>query len=277
MIYFDIIIIILKISKNRGYIMDFQKMLKVAIEAAKKAGIDILEIYKNPFEIYIKEDESPVTMADIEANRKIIDILTREYPNIAILSEESSDDISRLNEEYVWLIDPLDGTKEFIKRNGEFCVNIALSYKGQIVLGVIYAPVKNDLYYSIRGNGSFRVFDGNKIQLNVSKRIKDRRMVIGQSTRVQCVTALAHSYNIPIIRMGSALKGCMIARGDAEMHYRFGPTMEWDTGAMQIILEEAGGYFRQLDDSIMTYNRKDTKNHKGFYMLNRWENKITLE
>lgn len=257
--------------------MELNRALECAKNAAKEAGKKILEIYQNPFEVYIKADESPVTVADLEANACIVKCLREEYPSCSILSEEGADDLERLERSYVWLIDPLDGTKEFIKKNDQFSVNISLVHKGQVAMGVIYAPVTEEIYYAIRGRGSFWESKGKVQRLFVSDRIEERRMIIGQSTSIQCVTALARAYQMPVIRMGSALKGCMIAKGDAEVHYRFGPTMEWDTASMHLILEEAGGILRQLDDTPLTYNRRDPKNKKGFYMLNRQENKIPLE
>lgn len=257
--------------------MDLERALACAEAAAREAGKIILAVYEKDFEVYVKADESPVTVADLQADACIVKKLRKEYPGCSILSEESTDDLERLERSYVWLVDPLDGTKEFIKKNGEFSINIALVHNHEVVMGLIYAPVEDDIYYGIKGRGAFRFYQGQRTRLSVTKEREKRRMVIGQSNQIKCVSALAKAYDMPLIRMGSALKGCMIARGDAEVHYRFGPTMEWDTAAMQLILEEAGGILRQLDDTKMMYNRADPKNRNGFYMLNRESNKIELE
>jgi 3'(2'), 5'-bisphosphate nucleotidase len=192
------------------------------------------------------------------------------------LSEEEKDDLSRLENDLCFVIDPLDGTKEFIKQNGQFTVNIALSYRHRTVMGVIYVPVTGELYYAAKGHGSFMEENGKCIRLHVNsedKQKSDLNVVMRNSHGAAEMDALIKKYGLKnYVKVGSSLKGCMIAKGAADVYYRFGPTMEWDTAAMQCIVEEAGGLLRQMDGTEMLYNREDSLNRKGFYILNRIEN-----
>jgi len=250
--------------------MNYIEITEYLNKIALSAGDIIMEIYNSPdFGIKGKEDNSPVTIADTRANDFIIAALRAKYPDYAILSEESADDLSRLKNDYCFLVDPLDGTKEFIKRNGEFTVNIALTYKGVSVAGVVYLPAISRLYYASKGNGSWLTAEGVTGQIKVSKRRESPRLVVSRSHRTADEDRLIEELGITDVReAGSSLKGCLVAEGEAELYYRFGPTMEWDTAAMQIVVEEAGGIFCQMDHSPMTYNRKDPLNSKGFYVKN---------
>jgi 3'(2'), 5'-bisphosphate nucleotidase len=257
----------------------YLKELDVAKRAAVLAGQAIMEVYESgDFGIEAKSDDSPLTLADKAANRIIVDMLKAEFPSHAVLSEEEKDDLTRLENDLCFVVDPLDGTKEFIKRNGQFTVNIALSYKHRTVMGVIYVPVTGELYYASQGNGSFVEDDGQCIRLQVNAENKakaDLNVVMSNSHGAAEMDALIKKYGLKnYVKVGSSLKGCMIARGMADVYYRYGPTMEWDTAAMQCIVEEAGGLLRQMDDSEMLYNREDSLNAKGFYILNRIENKL---
>ena len=250
-------------------------ILEVIKSLAVKAGKSVLEIYEKDFQVEYKDDNSPLTDADKISNDIIISGLEKEFYNYAILSEESKDDLSRLDNKYCWIVDPLDGTKEFIKKNGEFTINIALTYNHRVILGVIYAPVREELYYASKGNGAFLYKNGEVIKLKVSDRINNIRIVASRSHLSDKLKSLLNEKGIKnIVYIGSSLKGCLVAKGDAEVYYRFNPTMEWDTAAMQCIVEEAGGIFRQMDDTEMIYNRKNNVNEKGFYILNRSENKL---
>lgn len=264
-----------------GYILERQldrgHVLEVMKSAAIKAGEKILEIYSRDFSVEIKDDKSPLTEADLAANGIITEILTEEFPYIALLTEENEDNISRMRSRFCFVVDPLDGTKEFIKRNGEFTVNIALTEEHRSVMGVIYVPVTGELYYAREGHGAYRSVDGNTAKLNVSERTDGIIMMESRSHSGGKADELSDEYRAKvaqIISAGSSLKGCRIAEGRADVYYRHGPTMEWDTAAMQIICEEAGAIFRQLDgyDSPMYYNRTHTRNDMGFYIVNRKEN-----
>ncbi|MBE6689640.1 MAG: 3'(2'),5'-bisphosphate nucleotidase CysQ [Ruminococcaceae bacterium] len=254
------------------------------------AGKEIMQVYESAdFGVEIKSDNSPLTLADKRANAVITDILSKSFPQYAILSEEKADDLSRLNEDFCFIVDPLDGTKEFIKRNGEFTVNIALSYLGKSIMGVIYVPVSGDVYYSCDQKGSFlqsNVSDMEQIEffdaqykIKVSDK-KDNLTVMASRSHSDEKTAKMLEDNKDkigtTVSAGSSLKGCYIACGKSDIYYRFGLTSEWDTAAMQNIVENAGGIFMQTDDTPMRYNRSDILNRKGFYILNNPDNKFMI-
>lgn len=253
------------------------KRLEIAIDAAIKAGKAIEEEYKKPHDIEIKEDESPVTQADKIANDIIVEILRKNFKDHDILSEESVDDIKRLDNEWCWIVDPLDGTKEYIKRNDEFTVNIALAHKNKVLLGVVYLPISKELYFGFRGSGAFYRRGGEERQIRVSDRKENLVVMVSRSHMRGKTKELLKKNDHKIIKTisrGSSMKGCMIAKGDADVYYRFGPTMEWDIAAMSVIIEEAGGLILEMDHSEFVYNRENTINEKGFYILNSLENRL---
>ncbi len=257
--------------------MDFTKELEAAKKIAVVAGEAIMEIYETgDFGVEMKSDQSPLTKADKESNRRIVSHLREVFPEYGILSEEEKDDQGRLEKEFCFVIDPLDGTKEFVKRNGQFTVNIALSYRNESVMGVIYVPVTGELYYAARGYGSFLEKDHVVTRLQVAKEDKplsELRVVMSGSHGCEAMEQLIEQYGWHhLLRIGSSLKGCLVAKGEADVYYRHNPTMEWDTAAMQCIVEEAGGIFRQMDGTPMTYNRINSLNDKGFYIVNDEKN-----
>lgn len=251
--------------------------LEVMKEAAREAGAAILAVYDTDFSVEHKADDSPLTLADRQANEIILPHLARAFPDVAVLSEESRDDRNRLKERYCFIVDPLDGTKEFVSRNGQFTVNIALVFDGTPVAGVIYVPVTGKLYYAAQGLGAYSKErpESEPRRLKVSDRLSDLIWVGSRSHSAEKEAALIDGHR-SLIRdvqsAGSSLKGCLVAEGNADVYYRFGLTCEWDTAAMQCIAEEAGGIFRQTDGTPMTYNRENTLNEKGFYIVNRKEN-----
>jgi 3'(2'), 5'-bisphosphate nucleotidase len=249
--------------------------LKVAKKAARLAGKRIMEIYNSDYKIDYKEDESPLTCADQEADAIIVAYIRKHYPEHAILSEESADDLSRMENDYCWIIDPVDGTKEFIHKTDEFTVNIALVYKKQPIVGVVYVPVTGEMYFACKEHGSYYEKDEVCKENHVSRRIERLRILSSKYHKSDAFLDLVekHADRISMIEgVGSSLKGCLIARGKAECYYRFGLTSEWDTAAVQIVVEEAGGIFKQMDHTEMFYNRKDTLNRKGFYIVNSARN-----
>lgn len=254
-----------------------QTALQTAIDAALLAGAAILTEYEKPHEIEYKEDASPVTQADKIANELIVRHLKEAYPAYAILAEESADDPSRLDNDWCWIVDPIDGTREYIKRNGEFTVNIALAYRHEVRLGVIYVPVSRDLYYACSGEGAYWRHEDVEERIHVSDRTEELVALIGRTAQPKeserLIEENEHRIN-RIISTGSSLKGCLIARGVADVYYRFGPTMEWDLAAMEIVIREAGGIILEMDGNPFLYNRKDPLNAKGFYVLNRMENHL---
>lgn len=252
----------------------------LAVDAGKK----IMEVYEDESlstQVEVKGDNSPLTLADKRANDLIVAGLKKNYPHIAILSEEEKDDLSRRENPLCFIVDPLDGTKEFIKRNGQFTVNIALAENQSVIMGIIYVPVTEELYFASIGNGSF-LKDGsgtvteNKVSSTVGlDKPEQIRLVMSASHGASEMDALIEKYGFTqFVKMGSSLKGCLVAKGEAELYYRHGFTCEWDTAAMQCIVEVAGGMFRQMDGSPMVYNRENTLNEKGFYILNHEKNKL---
>ncbi|MBQ6863600.1 MAG: 3'(2'),5'-bisphosphate nucleotidase CysQ [Clostridia bacterium] len=249
-----------------------------------KAGEEILDVYNSDFAVQTKEDKSPLTLADLRSNKVIVDFLTSHYPAISVLSEETKDTGERRKNPFCFVVDPLDGTKEFVKRNGEFTVNIGLCAYGKPILGVVYAPVTNTLWYAGVGCGAFSQSSDKKKYFDESNRIfvsdkTDGFIVMASRSHADERLAKMLDNNKDRIEKsvsaGSSLKGCLIAEGKADIYYRTGLTSEWDTCAMHCIVEQAGGVLRQLDHTPLLYNRENTLNDKGFYILNRPEN--TLE
>ena len=256
--------------------MDIEKALNLSKILAKKAGEAIMEIYRQDFDVEFKDDKSPLTLADKTANDLILAGLKPEFPEAAFLSEEEKDDLSRRKNPYCFIIDPLDGTKEFVKKNGEFTVNIALVKDGAPVMGVVYAPVLDELYYGLKGKGAFlENKNGETRPLKVTDNTENLKLVASKSHRSEKLDALMDANQEKItdlVSYGSSLKGCMVAAGSADIYYRFGLTCEWDTCAMQAVVECAGGIMMQMDKTPLTYNRENTLNEKGFFIVNRKEN-----
>jgi 3'(2'), 5'-bisphosphate nucleotidase len=222
----------------------------------------VLEIYESDFAVQAKEDRSPLTEADMASHRQIVAGLKQMTPDIPVLSEESGqipfDERRRWNE--YWLVDPLDGTKEFIKRNGEFTVNIALIREGRPVLGVVHVPVKDTDYYGAEGMGAHRrIGDGPPEAIRVSQVGEGPIRVVGsRSHRGSSLDGyLARLGEHEMVPMGSSLKLCLVAAGDADVYPRLGPTCEWDTAAAQGVVEAAGGQVVDLDGQALRYNTKD--------------------
>jgi 3'(2'), 5'-bisphosphate nucleotidase len=255
----------------------YQNELNLSKQLAKEAGNIIMKIYHKDFAVEKKEDKSPLTIADKKSNMHIVEGIRKHCPQYSILSEELKDDRIRLNNDYCFIVDPLDGTKEFIKRNGQFTVNIALTFKHEVVMGVVYVPVTGSLYYASRGDGAYfnNVNTGIIKRIHVTDKLNNLIWVGSKSHSSEKEESLINSHKELIsdtISAGSSIKGCMVASGQADVYYRLGLTSEWDTAAMQCIVEEAGGIFRQMNGSVMLYNRENNLNEKGFYAVNREEN-----
>ena len=242
--------------------MDFKELISIARQAAIKAGEAIIEIYESgDFSIEAKSDDSPLTLADKASHNVIVSFL--ENTDLPILSEEGSavPYEERKNWEYFWLIDPLDGTKEFIKKNGEFTVNIALVHETKVIAGVVYTPVLKDEYWAIKGEGAFK--NGEQISVNSFKLSDDNLKVVASRSHLNDDTQqfMDGLSNPEVVSKGSSLKLLMVAEGDADLYPRYAPTMEWDTAAAQIVVEEAGGTVNQKDttDSVV-YNKENLLN-----------------
>ncbi len=233
------------------------------IEIARRAGSAILKVYENEFEIEHKQDKSPLTEADLASHRIIRDGLKALTPDIPILSEESASApyAERRVWQRYWLVDPLDGTKEFIKRNGEFTVNIALIEAGAPVMGVVYVPVSGVLYQGESGVGAVRIDDdGMKMSIHVTDRRRDPMRVAGSRTHAgdSLTRFLERIGDHEILSMGSSLKLCLVAEGSADVYPRLGPTSEWDTAAAQAVVEAAGGQVTDTDLQPLRYNQKES-------------------
>ena len=222
-----------------------------------------MEIYEKDFSIYEKEDKSPLTEADLISHQTIFNRLAEITPDIPALSEESSFEEmqDRMNWNRYWLIDPLDGTKEFIKKNGEFTVNIALIESHAPSFGVVYAPALDMIYYGGREIGSFKgVSEESAVEIRTKKNASGTMKIVGsRSHQSEEFKKFIENYpNADIISMGSSLKICLVAEGEADLYPRLGPTSEWDTAAAQAVLEGAGG---QLEDyntgKVLGYNQKE--------------------
>jgi 3'(2'), 5'-bisphosphate nucleotidase len=247
--------------------IDIDLINKIAFEAGK----EILEVYnKEDFQVEIKSDKSPLTIADKISHSIIKEFLTKHYPDIPVLSEEGKETPfeERRNWKLFWLVDPLDGTKEFIKRNGEFTVNIALIKKNAPILGVIYIPVKSLLYYGSQGEGAFKInADGNKEKIRVKPQSNELIAVKSKSHSSESEDKFLSRFTIKnTISAGSSLKFCMVAEGKADIYYRGGPTWEWDTAAGHAIVEAAGGYCKEADGEFL-YNKPVLLN-KAFVVSN---------
>jgi 3'(2'), 5'-bisphosphate nucleotidase len=251
---------------------DLDEWLRFTTELALAAGREIMEIYDSPFEVRRKLDKSPLTAADLAAHDLILKELARLTPQLPVLSEESPD--IRYNERRdwscYWLIDPLDGTREFVKRNGEFTVNIALILDHEPVLGVVYAPVPELLYYARRGGGAWkreRVGDAKNIRTR--KVPTDKVCVAGSRSHSdqRMEDYLTRVGPHEVIGMGSSLKACLVAEGTADLYPRFGPTSEWDTAAAQCVVEEAGGAITDTGMQPLRYNTKPQLINPSFFVF----------
>lgn len=245
-------------------------MIQSVIDIALEAGNAILEIYKQDILVETKEDNSPLTIADKNANEIIVAGLKRLNDLIPIISEENKliDFSVRAGWTRCWIVDPLDGTKEFIKKNGEFTVNIALVEHGIPVLGVVHVPAQNVTYYAAKGKGSFKVENGITHKLSIRKLAEDGVLKIVGSRSHQTPELLeyveqqkAKFANVDFVAAGSSLKFCLLAEGKADVYPRLGPTMEWDTCAGQIVATEAGAVVLRYDNNEpLLYNRENLLN-----------------
>lgn len=273
--------------------IQYDKLILTTVLAAKSAGDAILDVYDSDFAVEHKEDKSPLTLADKRSNEIIEKVLeqtiTVNNSTVPILSEEGKEVPyeERKKWEYFWLVDPLDGTKEFIKRNGEFTVNIALIHKHKPVLGIIYIPVKDVFYFAAINIGSYKL-EGSEIineNLSIDKLIDKAQKLPLDSSDKRAITVIgsrSHTSeeftefvkrlndkhgNVEFITSGSSLKLCLVAEGKADVYPRFGPTMEWDTAAGQAIAEQAKGtVINTQTKEPLSYNKSNLLNN--FFIVN---------
>ena len=243
------------------------------VAIAKEAGNAIMQVYKQDFEVEYKQDNSPLTLADKKANDIIEGGLNQLPVNFPILSEEGKDIPyeDRKHWEYFWLVDPLDGTKEFVKKNNEFTVNIALIYKDTPVLGVVYAPALDICYWAKQGDGAFK--DGQKLPLKTAAQRNTYKIVASRSHMSDETQAFIDAIDTEkekeLISIGSSLKVCLVAEGVADIYPRLDPTMEWDIGAAHAIVNESGGQLNdQKNNHTLKYNTKEKLLNNNFIVVN---------
>ena len=253
--------------------MNHAELARECAAIARAAGAAIMRIYDADYTIARKDDASPLTAADLAAHHAIVDGLAALTPPIPVLSEESAEQAAwseRRNWTRYWLVDPLDGTREFIKHNGEFTVNIALIENGVPTLGVVYAPALDEMYTAWQGGHAYAEtpqndeFDDDARgvrRVQISTRARAKPLVVAGSRShadPRMLTALDKVGAHELISLGSSLKFCRTAQGNADLYVRYGLTSEWDTAAGQCVLEQAGGGVTRLDGSRLTYNTKES-------------------
>lgn len=251
---------------------DMDRLREGIIAIAREAATRILAIYDSDFAVEHKDDKSPLTAADLAAHHCIVEALERLAPEIPVLSEESAEDvpaIMRRQWRRLWLVDPLDGTREFVKRNGEFTVNIALIDDGVSVLAVVQAPITGALWHAQQGRGAFR--RDADVDLPLRTRIPASaplRVAASRSHRDPRTEALMQRIgDTEAVPLGSSLKFCRLAEGGMDVYPRFGPTSEWDTAAGQCVLEAAGGVVIDSRGRPLRYNQRDTILNGDFLAL----------
>ena len=240
---------------------ELSQLADAVVDIARQAGNDILEIYDEDFAVETKSDDSPLTAADRTSHERIVAGLRQLTPDIPVWSEESAaiDPAERFGWDAFWLVDPLDGTKEFIKRNGEFTVNIALVRGHEPVLGVVHVPVTRCDYVGHAGGGAVVIEQGGEAQpIHVTATAASPVRVVGsRSHRGDSLEAYLDWVGPHVlVPMGSSLKICLVATGEADVYPRLGPTSEWDTCAAQAVVEAAGGQVVDLDGQRLAYNTK---------------------
>ena len=260
-------------------------LLEIAKKAARSAGDVILKIYDSgDFQSYAKDDDSPVTSADYQANDIITELLSKETPDIPIMSEESNNGSLEQRQHWTryWLIDPIDGTQEFIARSGDFAVNIALVENNEPVIGVIYWPPGETLYFASKNNGAYKESPTEDTRISVRKLDDPDEGVVmvaisRRQSREKVMSKMSKQRVYQTLPLGScSLKSCFIAEGKADVFLRIGITGEWDTGASQCIVTEAGGKILAADFAPLTYNQRNSLTNPDFVVLGDqrvdWEN-----
>ncbi len=251
-------------------------LLPELLQLAKNAGNAIMQVYNQPAsftQVTLKSDQSPLTQADQAAHEIIAAGLALLTPGIPVMSEEGKliPYEERRAWKYYWCVDPLDGTKEFISRNGEFTVNIALMANNKPTAGIIYAPVPDELYYTDGQNGAYKQTN-NQAPVKLQVTGKTNNLVVVKSRSHNAPEEITFLEQFPVaneVRIGSALKFCLIAEGVAQLYYRHGPTMEWDTAAGQAILAQAGGQLTQPNGKPFPYNKPNLVN--GSFLCTGWQ------
>lgn len=245
------------------------EFLDNTIAIAREAGKRILDVYETDFAVHRKEDQSPLTKADLVAHQTIVDGLSKLTPEIPILSEESPiiPFAKRSLWTHYWLVDPLDGTREFVKRNDEFTVNVALIEEHRPILGVVVVPVTGVCYFAAKDLGAYKVEPDRKAVRIHTRTLPDGTITVaGSRSHGNAATRafIERLGNTEVIGIGSSLKSCLIAEGRADIYPRFGPTSEWDTAAAQCVVEEAGGRVTDTSLQPLVYNTRESLDNPAF-------------
>ncbi len=255
-------------------------LLEDVIAIATRAGEVIKDIYlSGTFEKNVKQDETPVTSADLAAHKIICEALSQLTPNIPILSEEAANIPFSQRESWqqYWLVDPLDGTGEFIAGSGDFSVLIALVEHNRPIMGIVHVPMTNTSYFAVTGNGAFKRECGHDRQIISAQQDWHDNMplkvAVSRRQDPQSVLRLFDSEHVyELIQLGgAALKSCLVAEGQAHCYVRVGPTGEWDTGAVQVIIEEAGGKVMDINLRPLTYNQRESLENPDFIVVGQPE------
>jgi 3'(2'), 5'-bisphosphate nucleotidase len=253
--------------------LDYCALLKGVLPIAEQAGEAILAIYETDYAIEHKDDKTPLTEADLAAHDIIDKGLIELSADIPVLSEESATIPYEKRRQWstYWLVDPLDGTREFIKRNGEFTVNIALIENGEAVVGAVYVPVTGVSYFACRTHGAWKkaTKDAQPEKIQVRPLPDSGPLVIAGSRSHRGDSLNKFLENVgdhEIVSMGSSLKSCLVAEGLADLYPRLGPTSEWDTAAAQCVVEEAGGVLTDTSMQPLRYNTKDSLLNPHFFV-----------
>lgn len=271
--------------------LPMEKVLLLMRRLARIASEAILTCYLLPDTGRRKADGSPVTAADEASNRIIVEGLHQAFPGIPVLAEESPDPADREGAPWLFVVDPLDGTKEYLARNGEFSVNIALLKEAVPVAGVVRMPVTGQVFWAAARHGAWmrteaagaaacadEANEPSWRRLRVSDRTSELILAVSRSHRSpETEWLMGHPKVSRTVFAGSSLKGCLIACGEADVYVRFGRTMEWDTAAMQIVVEEAGGRVLRLDGKPLPYNKPRPDHPEGFVIVNTLENWLLPE
>ena len=249
------------------------ELLDAVIALSRDAGEKILAVYNTDFDVENKEDRSPLTAADMASHRTICQGLAELTAQVPVLSEESADIPYETRKQWrrYWLVDPLDGTREFIKRNGEFTVNIALIEDHRPVLGVVYVPVTRFCYFATHGGGAYlQEADAPVRSIHTRKTHAGRFSVAGSrshGTEQQTAFFDRLGPDTELMAIGSSLKFCLVAEGKVDIYPRFGPTSEWDTAAAQCVVEAAGGSVTDLSMQTLRYNAKESILNPNFLVI----------
>lgn len=248
-------------------------LLRDIAALARRAGAEILDVYSQPFEVSSKADESPLTQADLRAHQVIVQGLSELTPDVPVLSEEASDIAfeERRRWKRYWLVDPLDGTKEFVSRNGEFTVNIALIEDHAPVLGVVHVPVTDTTYSGLANHGAFRqIGSGPVTAIQVQSPAPPTIRIVGSRSHAKAGSLDPYAAKLgphTLLNIGSSLKFCLIAEGSADFYPRFGPTSEWDTAAAHAVVEAAGGAVVTAQGEPLRYNSKPDLLNPHFFVF----------